>query len=482
MKLGQLTDKIADADGAVEICGLTADSREVKPGFLFAALPGVNMDGRSFIPGAIEKGASAILAPMGTPDTGLPMVLSENPRHDLALMAARFFEGQPETIVAVTGTNGKSSTVEFLRQIWAFAGRKAACLGTLGVTTDDGLRPLHHTTPDPVSLHRAIQKLSQDGINALALEASSHGLVQNRLDGVAITHTGFTNLSQDHFDYHDGFENYFAAKARLFSELARAGSPAAIMVDGPWGRRMAELARDHGLAVMSVGWEGEDVRLQELHPLAKSQTLTLDIHGQLHGVELPLAGEFQALNAVLALALALQSGVPEKIALQALKSLHGVRGRMEAVGSTDAGAPVFVDFAHTPDGLDKLLRALRPHTMGAIHLVFGCGGDRDPLKRPKMGKIAAQLADHVIVTDDNPRHEDAASIRAAVMATCDEATEIADREEAIITAIGALKAGDALVIAGKGHESGQIVGDECIPFDDAQVARTALGAAGGSHD
>jgi len=482
VKLAQLTDTIAAADKAVEICGLTADSREVRPGFLFAALPGVNMDGRTFIPSAIEKGASAILAPTGTPGAGLPMVLSENPRHDLALMASRFFDGQPKTIVAVTGTNGKSSTVEFLRQIWAFAGRKAACLGTLGVITDDGLTPLHHTTPDPVSLHRAIQKISKDGIDSLALEASSHGLVQNRLDGVAITHTGFTNLSQDHFDYHDGFENYFAAKACLFSERAKVGSPAAIMVDGPWGRRMADLARAHGLEVMSVGWEGEDVRLQELHPLAKSQTLTLDIHGQLHSVELPLAGEFQALNAVLALALALQSGVPERLALEALKSLHGVRGRMEAVGTTGNGAPVFVDFAHTPDGLDKLLRALRPHTMGAIYLVFGCGGDRDPLKRPKMGKIAAQLADHVIVTDDNPRHEDAASIRAAVMATCDDATEIADREEAIITAIGALKAGDALVIAGKGHESGQIIGDECIPFDDAQVARTALGVAGGSHD
>ncbi|PHS29089.1 MAG: UDP-N-acetylmuramoyl-L-alanyl-D-glutamate--2,6-diaminopimelate ligase [Robiginitomaculum sp.] len=482
MKLAQLTDKISDPDGTVEISGLTADSREVQPGFLFAALPGVNMDGHTFIPGAIEKGASAILVPTGTPDVGVPMVQSENPRHELALMAARFFEGQPRTIVAVTGTNGKSSTVEFLRQIWSFADKKAACLGTLGVTTDDGLSPMHHTTPDPVSLHRAIHKLSEDGIDYLALEASSHGLVQSRLDGVAITHTGFTNLSQDHFDYHDGFESYFVAKARLFSELAKAGSPAAIMVDGPWGRRMADLARDHNLEVMSVGWEGEDVRLQELHPLAKSQTLTLDIHGQLHSVELPLAGEFQALNAVLALALALQSGVPERLALEALKTLHGVRGRMEAVGTTRSGAPVFVDFAHTPDGLDKLLRALRPHTMGDIHLVFGCGGDRDPLKRPKMGEIATRLADHVIVTDDNPRYEEAAKIRAAVMATCDGATEIVNRKEAIITAIGALKAGDALVIAGKGHESGQIVGDQCIPFDDAQVARTALGAAGGSHD
>ncbi len=474
MKLAQLTGLSDSHAKDIDITGLSADSREIKPGFLFAALPGTRMDGRTFIDAAIAKGATAILAPHGTPEPGIPLVASDDPRHDLALMAARFYPKQPQTIVAVTGTNGKSSTVEFLRQIWAFAGRKSACLGTLGVTTDTGLRLLHHTTPDPVALHREIHALAHDGVQYLALEASSHGLLQKRLDGVKISSTGFTNLSQDHFDYHDGFEDYFAAKARLFEELAPSGSAVAIVVDGSWGQRMAKLCRAHGLEVSSIGWEGEDIRLEELHPLAKSQNLTLKIKGTLYAVELPLAGEFQALNAILALALAMQSGVSVEVALEALKSLRGVRGRMEPVGGTIDGAPVFVDFAHTPDGLDKLLRALRPHTIGDIHLVFGCGGDRDPLKRPQMGKIAADLADHVIVTDDNPRHENPVNIRKAILRSCPGATEIADRENAIAMAIMALKAGDSLVLAGKGHESGQIVGDERIPFDDAEIARTYL--------
>ncbi|PHS27934.1 MAG: UDP-N-acetylmuramoyl-L-alanyl-D-glutamate--2,6-diaminopimelate ligase [Robiginitomaculum sp.] len=480
MKLGDLIEDAPGLTGNPEITGITADSRNVKPGFVFAALPGVKMDGRAFIAQALAKGAAAILAPIGTENPGVPLIARDDPRHELAKMAARFYPGQPKTIVAVTGTNGKSSTVEFLRQIWAFAGRKAACLGTLGVTTQMGLKPLHHTTPDPVSLHQAIHDLAGEGIDYLALEASSHGLIQSRLDGVAITHTGFTNLSQDHFDYHDGFEDYFAAKARLFDTLARAGSPAAIMVDGKWGRRMARHASAHGLDVCSVGWEGRDVRLVEVRPKAKSQTLTLTVYGDLHSVELPLAGEFQALNAVLALALALQSGVALTTALAALAALQGVRGRMEPVGANKDGAPVFVDFAHTPDGLDKLLRALRPHTKGDIHLVFGCGGDRDPLKRPQMGKIAADLADHVIVTDDNPRFEDAAPIRAAVMAACPGAQEIGDREAAIAAGIESLKPDDALVIAGKGHESGQIIGEQVIPFDDADCARRVLAAIGGA--
>ncbi len=481
MKLAQLVTDPKSLPADLNITGLTADSRQVKPGFLFAAIPGVAMDGRDFIPSAVKNGAIAILAPAGTPNPGVPMLECDNPRHDLAMMAARFYPRQPKTIIAVTGTNGKSSTVEFLRQIWSFAGRSAACLGTLGVTTDKGLIPLHHTTPDPVSLHHALDALARDEITHLALEASSHGLEQSRLDGVRITQTGFTNLSQDHFDYHDGFEPYFAAKARLFEGLAPGGSSAAILADGPWGTRMAKLCRDQGLDVLSVGWQGEDIQLCELHPLAKSQTLTLSISGALHSVELPLAGEFQALNAILALGLALQSGVVLDVALDALRNLHGVRGRMEAVGATQGDAPVFVDFAHTPDGLDKLLRALRPHTVGDIHLVFGCGGDRDPLKRPKMGKIATELADHVIVTDDNPRHEDPALVRAAILQACPGAVEIADRKAAIEAGILVLKKGDALVIAGKGHESGQIVGDQRIPFDDADIARAILaGTAGAS--
>ena len=479
MKLAQLAQETQLQDGAVQITGLTADSRAVKPGFLFAALPGTTTDGRRFIKDALAKGAAVVLAPEGTPDPGVPLLTSAQPRHDLALMAARFYPGQPDTITAVTGTNGKSSTVEFLRQIWAHAGYHAACVGTLGVTTEHGIKSLHHTTPDPVSLHRELHELAQAGVNHVALEASSHGLMQNRLDGVRISQCGFTNLSQDHFDYHDGFESYFDAKARLFETIARPGSAAAIMVDDRYGKRMAARARARGLTLCETGWEGADMRLREVRPQAHSQHITLDIGGALHGVTLPLAGEFQALNAVLALALALQSGVPETLALQALGHLHGVRGRLQAVGTTAKGAPVFVDFAHTADGLDKLLRALRPHTKGRIHLVFGCGGERDPLKRPKMGAIAAQLAGPVIVTDDNPRHEDPALIRKAVLAGCPGACEIADRREAIATAIAALEEGDALVIAGKGHESGQIIGDDCIPFDDAKIASAVLAQAGG---
>ncbi len=481
MKLGQLSKSLSGPEAQIEITGLTADSRDVNPGFLFAALPGEKTDGRKFIPSAIASGAKAILAPSDTPNPGICLIESDAPRHDLAKMAARFYPAQPTTIVAVTGTNGKSSAVEFLRQIWAFAGKKAACLGTLGITTDKGLAPLHHTTPDPVSLHQAIDGLDREGIEYLALEASSHGLVQNRLDGVRITHTGFTNLSQDHFDYHAGFEDYFAAKARLFSTLSYPKSSAAIVVDGPWGKKMAQLSREHGLKVITVGWEGEDIHLLELHPLSHSQKLDLSILGQLYSVELPLAGEFQALNALLALALAMQSGVKTSVALAALEKLQGVRGRMEPVGTTSNGAPVFVDFAHTPDGLEKLLRALRPHTKGDIHLVFGCGGDRDPLKRSKMGVIARQLADHIIVTDDNPRHEDPVKIRHAIINVCPGAKEIADRETAIKEAVLALREGDALVVAGKGHESGQIIGDQCIPFDDAIIARAALQAREAQH-
>ncbi len=479
MKLAQLVHGLHGQEGAVQITGLTADSRAVRPGYLFAALPGTRTDGRRFIGEALARGAVAVLAPAGTPRPEVPLIESARPRHDLALMAARFYPCQPKTIAAVTGTNGKSSTVDFLRQIWSHAGHEAACLGTLGVTTKDGVRRLHHTTPDPVSLHRELHRLARAGVDHVALEASSHGLEQSRLDGVRISQTGFTNLSQDHFDYHDGFESYFEAKARLFETLAPPGSAAAIMADGSYGKRMAERARARGLEVMEVGWEGSGIRLLEVRPLAQSQHLDLSIDGALHSVELPLAGEFQAQNAVLALALALQGGIALDTALEALGALQGVRGRLQRAGTAASGAPVFVDFAHTRDGLDKLLRAMRPHTKGRIHLVFGCGGDRDPLKRPQMGAVAAQLADRVIVTDDNPRHEDPAKIRKAVLAGCPDALEIADRRDAIATAIAGLEAGDALVIAGKGHESGQIIGDACIPFDDVEIARAVLAQNGG---
>lgn len=464
--------KLSGAD--VDVTSITADSRAVRAGSLFAALPGTIADGRDYIENALEDGASAVLSLPGLAEMPVPYISSAEPRQLYAQIAARLHAGQPETMVAMTGTNGKSSTIEFLRQIWDYAGKNAACFGTLGVTTKDGVQPLKHTTPDAVALHQTLQGLAQSAITHAGMEASSHGLQQYRLDGVKLAAVGFTNLTQDHFDYHDTMEDYFTAKSRLFTELAPKGVPAVINVDGEYGLRMADLAEACGLDVMRVGWAGDDIRIAELSPRASSQNLELVWGGKRIKIELPLAGEFQVLNAVSALGLAVKTGVSQAVALEALTKLVGVAGRMELAGRTDAGAPIFVDFAHTPDGLEKLLRGVRPHTMGRIIVVFGCGGDRDPDKRPKMGKIADKLADIVIVTDDNPRTEVAADVRRAVLVGCPNATEIGDRAEAIAHGISLLGHNDCLVIAGKGHEQGQIVGDKIIPFSDVEVARGLL--------
>jgi len=446
----------------------------VQAGSLFAALPGTIADGRDYIDSALEKGASAVLSLPGLEGVSVPYVASDEPRQLYAKIAARLYEGQPEFMVAMTGTNGKSSTIEFLRQIWDYAGKNAACFGTLGVTTKQGVRSLKHTTPDAVALHQTLQSLAQSGVTHAGMEASSHGLQQYRLDGVKLAAVGFTNLTQDHFDYHDTMEDYFTAKSRLFIELAREGTPAVINVDGEYGRRIADLATASGLDVMGVGWSGDDIRIAEITPRASSQNLELMWDGKRIKTELPLAGEFQVLNAVSALGLAVKTGVAKDVALKALTHLVGVAGRMELAGRTEVGAPVFVDFAHTPDGLEKLLRGVRPHTLGGIIVVFGCGGDRDPDKRPKMGEIAQRLADIAIVTDDNPRSELPADIRAAVLAGCPDAQEIGDRAEAIERGLSLLTQGDCLVIAGKGHEQGQIVGDKIIPFNDVEIAREIL--------
>ena len=361
-----------------EIKSITADSRDCQAGSLFAALPGEKVDGRDYVAKALENGASAVLSLPGLADMPVPYIRSENPRQMFAQMAARFYGGQPETIVAMTGTNGKSSTIEFLRQIWDYAGMSAACFGTLGVTTRAGVTPLKHTTPDAVALHQTLRGLKETGITHAGMEASSHGLKQYRLDGVKLAAGGFTNLTQDHFDYHPDMEDYFDAKARLFTELLPKGAPAVINVDGEWGRKMFELAKGAGLDVMSVGWAGEHIRISEITPRSASQLLELVWEGKRIKLDLPLAGEFQVLNAVSALGLAVNTGVPKEVALEALGHVHGVAGRMEKAGETKDGAPVFVDFAHTPDGLEKLLRGVRPHTMGRVIVVFGCGGDRDP--------------------------------------------------------------------------------------------------------
>ena len=474
MMLSKLIATIPMPKGAadVEITGLTSDSRAVKPGMVFAALKGFAADGRDYIPQAIKNGAAAILSDKGLNVSGAPYIGVDNPRQTYAYLAARLYRGQPECIAAMTGTNGKSSTVEFLRQIWSGAGGSAACFGTLGIVSNAGFQPLSHTTPDAVALQRTVMDLKAQGVTHCAMEASSHGLDQYRLDGLRLSVVGFTNLTQDHFDYHSDAQDYFMAKARLFTELAPMGIPAVINTDSQYGKRLVDMCAH--LDVMTVGWSGDDLRIAEVTPRSASQSVVLIYQGKRIKIELPLAGEFQVLNAVSAAGMAIKTGVTPDVVFAQLERLSGVNGRMERAGLTADGAPVFVDFAHTPDGLEKLLRGVRPHTMGRIIVVFGCGGDRDPDKRPKMGKIADRLADVVIVTDDNPRTEDAAKIRAAVMAGCKGATEIGDRAEAIKYGVSQLGTGDCLVIAGKGHESGQIVGDTVIPFKDVDVAKAAL--------
>ena len=457
--------------------GVTCDSRQVKPGMVFAALPGTVLDGRKYIDSAIKHGAVAIITTEGV-EASVPVIASEEPRLAYANLAKTFFPRQPKTLVAMTGTNGKSSTVEFLRQIWVHAGKSAACFGTLGIEAPSGYRPLTHTTPDALSLHATLDELANEGVTHAAMEASSHGLKQFRLDAVEITAAGFSNLTQDHFDYHPDVEDYFTAKSRLFTELTPADAPVVINTNDEFGHKLVDICEARGQNVMQVGWTGRDIRIDELMPRAASQIMTLVVKGQRHKIELPLAGEFQALNAIAALGLAIVTGVETDVALEGLTKLTGVAGRMERAGQTKDGAPIFVDFAHTEDGLDKLLRSVRPHTMGKIVIVFGCGGDRDPDKRAKMGAIAAKQAEEVIVTDDNPRTEDAATIRKAVLVGCPDATEIGDRAAAIAEGISRLGPQDCLVVAGKGHEQGQIVGDKVIPFSDVDEVQKALKAGG----
>ncbi|MHA6287223.1 UDP-N-acetylmuramoyl-L-alanyl-D-glutamate--2,6-diaminopimelate ligase [Maricaulis sp. CAU 1757] len=470
------------AGGDTEISGLTLDSRKVQPGWLFAALPGVKMHGRAFIGQAIQAGAAAVLTDSPLEGVAVPVIVTAEPAALLARMAARFHPRQPHHIVALTGTNGKSSTVEFLRQIWAGAGREAACLGTLGVTRGDAVEYTGYTTPDAVALQRALDRLAGEGVTHLAMEASSHGLKQHRLDGARIKVGAFTNLTQDHLDYHPDFDDYFASKELLFTQRVDGDGRAVIMVDDEWGARMAQSARARGLETVTVGWRGDDLMIREITPRPASQDAVFDWRGKEYRIEIPLVGEFQILNALLAAAIALAEGIDPTVVVGTLERLKGVAGRLEKVGETRQGAPVLIDFAHTPDGLDKLCRAARPHTQGKVVLVFGCGGDRDPSKREKMGRVAAKLADQVIVTDDNPRSEDPAAIRRAVLAGCPEAEEIADRAKAIRRGVALLGEGDCLLVAGKGHEDGQIVGDVVHPFDDREEGRKALAELGVMHD
>ncbi len=471
---GDQPDRYADVD----IVGLSADSREVRPGYLFAALSGTQVDGAKFIGDAIERGAAAVLAARGVTvaNDHVAVVTDEDPRHRLALIAARFYGRQPETVAAVTGTNGKSSVVTFLRQIWSRQGLKAASMGTIGVRAPGREQSLAHTTPDPVTVHRILAELADDGVDHLALEASSHGLDQRRLDGIGISCAAFTNLSRDHLDYHADTEEYLAAKMRLFRTVMRPGGTVIVFAGSDYFDDVAKVVRKAGHRVVSYGMPESDIALIDTATSAGGQSLKISVFGTSYQVELPLIGGFQASNALCALGLALASGSPEAESVNALTTLRGVPGRLERIGKHPSGAAIYVDYAHKPGALDAVLNAVRPHVSGRLHVVFGCGGDRDKGKRQIMGEIARKLADVTIVTDDNPRGEDPAQVRREIMAGCPDATEIGDRADAIHAAVSALKTGDVLVIAGKGHERGQIVGDKILPFEDKSVAQGALAA------
>ena len=485
MRLGELCEGSGGTVGigsGIEIKGLTADSRAVEPGFLFAALPGSRAHGREFIPEALQRGAVAVLA---DPVTTLPhpeaaiLITDSNPRRRLSLMAAVFYGAQPRIIAAVTGTSGKTSTAAFTRQVWTALGLKAASLGTLGLSAPAREEHLSLTTLDPVALHHRLFDLAEAGIEHLAIEASSHGLDQYRLDGMRIAAAAFTNISHEHLDYHGSMATYFAAKKRLFAELLPMGAPAVLNADAPEYPELEHLVRARGCPVLSYGRSGTALRLERQQAVEGGQELTLHIEGTRHEIFFPVPGGFQAMNALAALGLVIATGGDPAGAAQALTALTGVRGRIEHVAIHPSGARIYVDYAHKPDALETVLKALRPHAPGQLVVVFGCGGDRDRAKRPLMGAIAARLADQVIVTDDNPRTEDPAAIRREILAGAPEAVEIGDRGEAIHAAIAGLGPGDLLIIAGKGHETGQIVGAKVLPFDDAEVARAAVRSLGG---
>ncbi|MEE9329154.1 MAG: UDP-N-acetylmuramoyl-L-alanyl-D-glutamate--2,6-diaminopimelate ligase [Parvularculaceae bacterium] len=463
-----------------EITGLTADSREVKVGYIFAALPGFVTDGAKYIQQAEQAGAAAILGPIGT-KANIPLIEVVEPRLVLAQIAAKFHAGQPAFIAGITGTNGKTSIARFAQQLWNMLDLKAGSLGTLGAFADGYEYKLRHTTPDPVEIHQVLSTMATFDISHLAMEVSSHGLAQYRADGVRFSSAAFTNITQDHLDFHDSFEDYLNAKLRLFTELLPERGVAVVNVDGADASKVVSAIKQAGRRVFSVGLSGQDLKLIKSTPQPTGLTMKVQAGELVFDLDMPLFGSFQAENALVAAGLIITSGYDAAEVLPLLEQLKGAPGRMELVAKRrfkkgDTG--IYVDYAHTPDAIATALTAIRPHASGDVHIVFGAGGDRDKTKRPLMGKAALDHADHLIVTDDNPRSEDAASIRAQILATCPGAKEIGDRAEAIKASIAALKAGDVLVIAGKGHELGQTVGTLTIPFDDAQEARKIVSELG----
>jgi UDP-N-acetylmuramoyl-L-alanyl-D-glutamate--2,6-diaminopimelate ligase len=480
----RLSDLCADLPldpgaAALDVAGLTADSRAVRPGFVFAALKGTQADGHRFIPDAREKGAVAVLSDHVDPAFAgqIAFVTDANPRRRLALMAAAFFGAAPNHIAAVTGTNGKTSVANFTAQIWAKLGHRSASLGTLGLHGTGLDLPVAHTTPDPVRLHELLSQAKHVGVEHLALEASSHGLDQFRLDGIRPQAAAFTNLTRDHMDYHASVEDYFKAKLRLFDTLLPPNGVAVINMDSSLGAKVEQICTRRGQRLIRYGQLGTELKLLSAVPHAGGLQVEAEVFGVRRHVDLPLIGGFQAGNVLAALGLVVGCGGHAAAAWETLGMLDGVPGRMQKAAQRKNGASIFVDYAHTPDALETVLKAARPHTTQRLVVVFGCGGDRDRGKRPLMGEVATKLADRVFVTDDNPRSEDAAVIRAAILAAAPNATEIGDRRAAIFAAVNDLQPGDLLLVAGKGHEQGQIVGSEVRPFDDLLVAREAVSAA-----
>lgn len=477
MKLRDLFsgDAVVNAQAAeVAVTGLAVDSRIVKPGDVFFALSGVKTDGARFIDQAIASGAVAVVSDrLPEADTRVAYIASPNPKRSLALAAAKFFPRQPQIIAAVTGTSGKTSVAAFTRQIWERLGHSAASIGTIGLVSRARTVYGSLTTPDPIALHRSLDEIAREGVTHLALEASSHGLDQHRLDGVRVTAAAFTNLSRDHMDYHPTVEHYLAAKLRLFTDLVSDGAPAVIAADHEHSAAVIEAAHKRKLKIITVGRRGDAIILQDAAIEGFAQIITIAHSGRRYRLRLPLVGEFQIENALVAAGLAIGTGGEADEVFAALEDLEGAKGRLEFIGERN-GAPVFVDYAHKPDALAKALEALRPYAKRKLVVVFGAGGDRDAGKRPLMGAIAAQNADTVIVTDDNPRSESPAAIRAAILDAAKGAKDIGDRAQAIRAAVAELQPGDALLIAGKGHETGQVVGDRVLPFSDHDAAAAAL--------
>lgn len=472
MRLSELAGESITPDP--DIAGLAADSRDVAPGYLFAAIPGGRVDGGQFIPQAEERGAAAVLARPGA-TSKLPIIFDETPRLRLSEMAARFFPRQPDIIAGVTGTNGKTSTVRFAAQLWSMLGKNAGSLGTLGAEAKNIERKLIHTTPEPVTLHKTLHDMAEAGVTHLAMEVSSHGLEQRRADYVRFSIAAFTNITQDHLDYHADFEAYVAAKLRLIEELLPDTGAVVVNADGEGADLIFAAARRRSLRVLTTGASGANLKLMSFAPLPSGLAIKVEAGDEVHELTLPLIGDFQAENALVAAGVVMASGAKAGDVLPLLEKLAGAPGRMERVADVafDRGsAGVYVDYAHTSDAVATAIKAIRPHAAGRVIAVIGAGGDRDKAKRPLMGK-AAENADIVIVTDDNPRSEDPAAIRRQVMEGCSDALEIGDRGQAVAQGVAMLEAGDVLLIAGKGHETGQQVGTETLPFNDAETAKAA---------